>query len=352
MTKMIDVANFAGVSTATVSRVLANDPKVKEKTKQKVLKAVDELNYIPNSLARNFRKRSSKNILVVVPTIANPLYPTIISGIQSVAREHNYQVILGDISRNFETELAYLELIRDKAADGVILLAAELPTEEFIEAIKGLPVVLGYRNTVKEENLHSTEDKRGENKRINIFPTVNINNVKSVECVIDHLVQLGHKKIAFFNGPKNSIVSIDRLKGYKQGLVKNGCSFEPELIYYGDWTMNAGYELALELLQSGNDPTAIFTVNDETAVGAIKALKENGLRIPEDIAIVGFDNIELAKFVDPPLTTIAQPKFEFGVHAMELLLKVMNGETISQENIVLESHLIIRESCGSKIKGD
>ncbi|WP_409305946.1 LacI family DNA-binding transcriptional regulator [Peribacillus sp. SCS-155] len=333
MTKMIDVAKLAGVSTATVSRVLSGNPNVKESLKIKVLEAINQLDYKPNKLASSLRKMESRTIVVVVPDISNPFFSDIILGIKKVAHCNGYYVLLGDTQNDVENEIAYTNLIQERLADGVILLTARMPKHKIQELAHSIPVVLSC------EYIDGID-----------ISTVTIDNISSSRKVVDHLVQMGHSRIGIITGPLNIVLSRDRLKGYRQSLYQNEIEPEESLVQEGDFSMESGYQMCLRLLSLNQPPTAIFASNDEMAIGTIKAIKHKGLRVPEDVAVVGFDNVKLSTIVDPELSTVSQPKMEIGRKSMELLLKEIRNEPIEKRQIVLHDELIIRESCGSLTK--
>ncbi|TCP25588.1 LacI family transcriptional regulator [Scopulibacillus darangshiensis] len=331
MTKLRDVAKLAKVSTATVSRVLSNAGNVTEKTRRKVLAAMEDLNYQPNFLGRQLRKMETKTILVVVPDIANTFFSKVLRGIESVANKNGYQVLMGDSQNKSENESEYLNHLRYKQVDGVILLTARTTPHLVEELSDSYPIVL------------ACEYLEGSN-----IPTVSIDNISSARKITSHLIKLGHHRIAHIAGPKNVILGRDRLKGFEQALAQNNLEIDQILIQEGDFTYESGYRLMKKLLALQNPPTAVFAANDEMAIGAIKAIKHCQLSVPEDIAVVGFDDIQMASIFEPELTTVAQPTFEIGSTAMALLLSLMKKEKLNMKQFVLEEQMIVRESCGAK----
>jgi LacI family transcriptional regulator, repressor for deo operon, udp, cdd, tsx, nupC, and nupG len=328
MVRIVDVAKRASVSTATVSRVLSKPGAVKEATTQKVLKAIEDLNYQPNILARQLRRLITNTILVVVPDITNPFFSNVLRGIKSVATTNGYQVLLGDTGNDVELENGYLNILQQKKADGMILLTARMEPHIIEEATKSFPIVL------------ACEYIEGSS-----IPTVSIDNISGARKATEYLIKLGHKRIGCITGPLNVVLGRDRLKGYYQAMIQKGLDVEPVLIQEGDFTYESGFNLMMKFLALGEWPTAIFAANDEMAMGAIKALKSKGIKVPDDISIIGFDDIRFASIFEPTLTTIAQPAFAIGVNAMELLIKFINKEEIKRQQIILEDHLIVRESC-------
>ena len=330
--KMKDVAKMAGVSTSTVSRVLTRPEVVKKKTRDKVMAVVEALNYKPNLVARQFRRNETKIILVVVPNITEQFFSKILKGIDAVASKNAYKVLLCDTANSVDKEMEYINLLHQKQADGMILLTARIDKEKLLDLANQFPVVLAceYIDVAK-------------------IPTVSINNVSSSREITEYLITLGHKNIAHITGCIEGIVSRDRVEGYKQALALHHINFKEAYVIEGDATIQSGYLQMKKLLNFTNPPTALFAHNDEMAIGAISAVKEQGLKVPDDIAIVGFDDLEISRIVEPQLTTINQPRFEIGKKAMELLLMRIKNETIKNEKLVLEYELIIRDSCGGKI---
>ena len=331
MANMTDVAKLANVSTATVSRVIQNPEAVKEKTRVKVLQAIEELNYQPNILARYFRRTETKTILVVVPSIMNNVFPQMIAGIDLVANQSGYKVLLGNTYQDPEKAYSYIEELKQKQVDGMILLTTRLDNDVITDIADRYPVVL------------TSDFIEGLN-----VPTVAIDNISSSREAVEHLLRLGHCRIGMITGPLNSLLSRDRLKGYRQALLANDIVIESVLIQEGDHTYDSGYNQMNKFLALENPPTAIFAANDSMAMGAIKAVKDQNLKVPEDVAVVGFDNIQFSEIFEPALTTIAQPLIEMGKQSMELLLKQIKGDSVKKKQLVLDTKLIIRDSCGYK----
>jgi LacI family repressor for deo operon, udp, cdd, tsx, nupC, and nupG len=328
--KMSDVAKLANVSPATVSRVLSNPELVSKETRQKVLDVINEVNYKPHIVARQFRTKETKIILVVVPDITSAFFSKVLRGIEHVAVNNGYQVILGDTENDIEREKEYINLLLQKQADGMVLLTARLNKTNLEEISEHFPMVL------------ACEYMDGLN-----VPTVSIDNISSARKATEHLIKLGHTKIAHITGPINVILSRDRMRGYQQAMMSHDLDIDSAYIQEGDFSFESGYNQTLKLLALENPPTAVFAFNDEMAMGAIKAAKDSGLKAPEDLAVVGFDNVKMSSVIEPNLTTINQPKYEIGKKAMELLLKLINGEAINKKKFVMKDELIIRESCGT-----
>jgi LacI family repressor for deo operon, udp, cdd, tsx, nupC, and nupG len=327
MVKIVDVAKLANVSTATVSRVLTNSSAVRKETAEKVLAAIETLNYQPNILARQLRRMETKTILVVVPDITNTFFSKVLRGIESVANQNGYQVLLGDSLNDSKRESGYLNVLRQRKADGMILLTARLSAKEIEEIALEFPVVLACEYT----------------PGLNV-PTVSIDNVRSAKKAADYLIDLGYKRIGFISGPFDVVLGRDRLEGFRQAITERKLDVNGLLVQEGDFTFESGYANMMEFLALKSPPEAIFAANDEMAIGAIKAIHSKGLKVPEDISVMGFDDIEFASIFEPSLTTIAQPSFEIGETAMKLLMKQLNKEDIEKKQYILEDKLIVRDT--------
>ncbi|MBK5446989.1 MULTISPECIES: LacI family DNA-binding transcriptional regulator [unclassified Peribacillus] len=328
MIRIVDVAKEANVSTATVSRVISKSGTVKSDTKERVLKAIELLNYQPNVLARQLRRMETKTILVVVPDITNTFFSKVLRGIESVAMESGYQVLLGDALNNVDRESGYLNILQQKKADGMILLTARIDGQVVEDIAKQFPVVLACEYTEGFE-----------------IPTVSIDNISSARKATEHLINLDHKRIGFLSGPFNSVLGRDRLKGYNQAMAQHSLPILSTMVQEGDFSYESGFNLTLKLLANEVPPTAIFAANDEMAIGAIKAIKSKGLSVPGDISVVGFDDIKFASIFEPSLTTVAQPSFDIGRIAMELLIKIISKVNLEKSQYILDDKLVVRESC-------
>lgn len=327
--KMSDVAKKANVSPATVSRVLRQPDLVNKKTREKVLKVISELNYKPHMIASQFRTQETKTILVIVPDITRPFFSEVLRGIEHMALKHGYQVILGDTENNIEREKEYVELMYKKQADGVLLLTARMDSKSLKELSDSFPMVLACEYVDELD-----------------IPTVSIDNISGARKLTEHLINAGHKKIAYISGPMNVILSRDRLRGFQQAMAQYDFPVDPSYIQEGDYEIESGYNQMVKLLALEDPPTAVFVFNDEMALGTIKAVQDHGLKVPEDIAVVGFDNLKMATIFSPQMTTIDQPKYEIGQRATNMLLTLMKGGSLEKKKIVLKDELIIRESCG------
>lgn len=327
-TSIRQVARQAGVSIATVSRALTTPDKVSKQTLKKVLAQVERSRYKPNLLARNFRSKRAYSVVVLVPNIANPFFAEIIRGIEQVAQQHGYAVLLGDTEGREDREDYYVGLVETRQADGLIQLHPRLP-----KAARGAS---GSFDIPLVNACEYIEDAP--------CPRVGIDNAAAAREMSKYLLDLGHRRIGVVLGPDSSPLTSERLRGYKLALRAARIAPDVALITQGDFTMSSGHAAAEKLFQIKQPPTAIFCFNDEMALGAIRFLKRTGRSVPHDVSVVGFDDIEFASFCDPPLTTIEQPTREIGNKAMSLLFDLLNGGKAEPSMHTLPIKLIVRDS--------
>ncbi|WP_105631871.1 DNA-binding transcriptional regulator CytR [Cronobacter dublinensis] len=323
---MKDVAVRARVSTATVSRALMNPEKVSQATRNRVEQAAIDVGYLPGSLNRNLKRNESRTILVIVPDICDPFFSEIIRGIEVTAAEQGYLVLIGDCAHQNQQEKTFIDLIITKQIDGMLLLGSRLPFDASKEEQRNLPPIVMANEFAPELEL----------------PTVHIDNLTAAFNAVNYLHELGHQRIACIAGPEEMPLCHYRLQGYVQALRRSGMTVDPHYIARGDFTFEAGASALEQLLSLPQPPTAIFCHSDVMALGAMSMAKRRGYRIPDDISIIGFDNIALAEFCDPPLTTVAQPRFDIGREAMLLLLSQLNGHTVSSGSRLLDCELVLR----------
>ncbi len=328
MSSIRDVSRYAGVSVATVSRALSAPEKVAEDTRARVLEAVRAVDYRPNMMARNFRSRQAFAIVVLAPNIANPFFARVVRGVEQVAQEAGYAVLLGDTRDDPEREAEYLNLVQSRQADGVIQLSPRID-----------PVAL--RRLWKDEAAPAIVNAC-ECVDIDFCPRVRIDNVAAGRAMTEHLLMLGHRRIGVVAGPLTSPLTRDRLAGHRQALQAAGVTYDAKLTGFGDFSPRGGFEAAQALAKSG--PTALFCFSDEMAIGAVRALRLAGARVPQDVSVAGFDDIDLARFAEPPLTTIAQPMEDLGRTAMAVLLEILSGRQPGAETRVLPTSLVVRAS--------
>jgi len=327
MSNIREVAQIAGVSVATVSRTLSHPEKVSEASKKKVMEAIDQVNYRPNMLARNFRSARSFSLLVLVPDISNPFFALVIRSIEMQAQKKGYSVLLGDTQDSSSRERDYIRLVETRLADGIIQLRPM--SDQFPDS-----------NSFSFPYLHlcATESTPG--------PCIRVDNVAGFQHMVDYLISLGHRRIGLITGLRGNPHTIDRLKGYRQALQSAGIPFDEELVAEGEYMIWSGVNATKKLCRLQDRPTAIACMNDEMAVGAMQVLKSEGLDVPGDVSVTGFDDISYARYCDPPLTTISQPADDMGTIAVDLLLRLINGERLDQEEHVLPYDFIVRKSTG------
>ncbi|MGB9679586.1 MAG: LacI family DNA-binding transcriptional regulator [Minisyncoccia bacterium] len=332
MAKIDDVAKLAGVSIATVSRVLNNSPFASEKAKEKVLKAAQELGYKPSMPARSLAMKKTNTIGLIVPDISNPYYAEVVRGIEDVCNIYNYNITLCNADNKREKEFKYIEMLRSRWADGIICHCDYFSKEHYdIFTSKKIKVVLAGRTTKFD------------------VPYVGIDNFKAAYEAVEYLISLGHEKIGIIHGPLDSmfetIDSVDRLRGYKQALLDNGIKINEDFIKEANFKYKEAYLVSKEMLKNEQKLTAIFAISDIMAMGAINAIFDSGLSCPEDVSVIGFDNIDLSEATRPALTTVSQPMYEIGAFAARLLIKFLDGEDLEDYQLILKSKLVLRDSC-------
>lgn len=329
MVTITDVAKAAGVSTATVSRVLHGQGTVKPATRDAVMATIQELNYKPNALARQMRTQKTKSVIVIVPDISNTFFSEILFGIEQCAKDHDYQILIADMHGQPDVEDYYFQAIQQHTVDGIISLSASIARTLMEQVAEEYPIVVACQYL---ENYH--------------VPNVTIDNISAATAITEHLIQLGHTKIAHITDQPTSQLYRDRFNGYISALAKHQIPIDLELVRYGKSSIQSGYDEMNHLLDMGKPFSAVFAAGDVMAIGAIKALNDAGLRVPEDCAVVGFDDIEISAFWEPSLTTVRQPRKEIGRSAFGKLLKLMSKKPLNSMQDVLDYEIVIRESCG------
>ncbi len=333
MLTILDVALKANVSIATVSRVINNSPhKVNPITKKKVLKVIRELDYHPNALAKGLLMKKTMTIGIIIPDISNPYYAEIVRGIQDLADPYGYAIILLNTDRNQDRIIKHIYFLREKSADGIIFSGGIIQGEKVLSCLKEL------RERVVVIGRHRVD-----------FPAVIIDNVGGAMKATQHLIELNHKRIGFIGGPDKSTSAKERLLGYRNALMQRDYPIDKELIRKGDLTARSGYLSAKELIQE-KGPTAIFAANDLMAFGTICAAKESGLRVPDDLAVVGFDNILFGSYFTPPLTTVEIPMYHVGAAAMEMLVNLISKKN-AEKLRWFDTKLLIRDSTAKRRPG-
>jgi LacI family transcriptional regulator, repressor for deo operon, udp, cdd, tsx, nupC, and nupG len=323
-----EVARKAGVSTATVSRVMNGSPSVKASTRARVEAVISQEGYSANRLARNLRTAESRLLLTMVPDFSNPFYAEIVKGIDSVARKNGYHLLLCDTGASLTAERTYFDMLRTRLADGAICLDPDSTQRAMASETRKLQWVACCEF-----------DPKGP------VPYVGINNAKAAQDAVRYLVERGRRNIAFINSDERFLYARQRKDGYMAALAQAGLTpFEGAIVKTEGLTFDDGRRVATRLLANPTRPDAIFAVSDTLAIGAMQALHEAGLRVPEDVAVIGFDNVPLAAMVQPALTTIAQPMFRLGENAALLLLERMRDPGMPPVGTLLDHELIIRGS--------
>jgi len=327
-----EIARLAGVSRSTVSRAINNHPHVRPETRQRVLDIARRLNYQPNAAARGLAAGRTRILGLVIPMgvsalFTDPYFPLLIQGVSSACSALDYSVMLWLAEPEYERR-TIRQVLQSGLIDGVIV-ASMLMDDPLVEALlaRGLPFILVGR--------HPT------NERISY---VDVDNQDAAREVVAHLLRLGYRRVATITGPRNMIAGADRLEGYLAALRGRGLAPNPALIVEGDFTEAGGYTAMKQLLPHA--PDAVFAASDMMAIGALRALREAGLHVPEDIALASFDDIPAAARTDPPLTTVRQPIQRAGVVAAETLIDMITHPDGQPRRIILPTELVIRESCG------
>ncbi|MBF7095578.1 LacI family DNA-binding transcriptional regulator [Alkalibacter mobilis] len=326
-----DIAKEAGVSIATVSMIFNNkDKNISQGTRDRVMNIAKLHNYIPNSMARSLVTKRTKTLGLILPDIVNPFFPEIARGAEDKARESGYSIIICNTDDNLEQEDRYIEILTEKMVDGIIFThsADRNNTNSGLERCR-VPIILIDRD-------YDSDNVKGK---------VLIDNGEASYKGVIHLIEKGYRKITYIAGSLNTQTAKDRLKGYRKALEDNGIEFEEKYIKVGEYRSLWGMEAVTLLFEEGVDFDAIFCGNDLIAIGAMKKLKEFGKRIPEDIGIMGFDDIYMASLVEPELTTIKQPNYEMGHKAAQMLIRAIEGnEKNTESKIILETELVVRKS--------
>lgn len=326
MTNIQKVAERANVSVATVSRVLNNSDKVLPETRLKVEEAIRALNYVPNMLARNFRTAESRSLLVMVTSISNLYYMETIHGISEYAYENGYDILLSETKEDVKRQIDGLLKVKNHMADGAIIM----------------------ESTIKDRLLSSLESEYPV-VQCSVYggdapvPSVSVDNVKGGYIGACFLIERGHTRIAFIGTGGKAKYNADRRQGFLQGVSEAGIEQDPALLVHSVLGFEGG-AVALELMRLPHPPTAMFFTSDMQAIGALHALSEAGYSVPRDVAVLGFDNIELCRMVSPGLTTVAQPMHDIGREAARLLIDRIKGGGGSCRSVVFAPEIVIRGS--------
>lgn len=324
-----DVAREAGVSMATVSRVVNGNPNVKPTTRKKVLAAIERLGYRPNAVARGLASKKTTTVGVVIPDISNAYFAEIARGIDDIANMYKYNIILCDSDKRLEKELHIVNTLLEKQVDGIVYMGREV-TEEHLQVFTtaAIPIVLA-----------GTKDKSEE------LPSVNTDQLLGGYDATMRLINGGHTKVAVITGSfHDPLTGLARFEGYRKAIEGAGIPFRQDYVVNGNFEYESGVAAASMLMSLEDPPTAIFAANDEMAVGVIHGLQDLGKSVPNDVEVMGFDNIRLSEMVRPRLTTVVQPLYDMGAVSMRLLTKYMNSEKVDDHIVVLPHRIEERES--------
>lgn len=326
MVSIKDVAKYCGVSAMTVSRALNNSSEISQATRERILKACEELDYRPNSAAKSLITRKTNMIGLVIPDITNQYYSHVSKGVSSYFEERGYGLILCNSDRKKANETRYLNFLAEGRVDGIIILPVQPRKEDYDKIVKKIPAVMA--------------DNFAEGLEVSF---VGNDNYYGATKIIEHMINQGYRKIGAIFGDKSSTASNERFKAYKDVLEKNNIEFDEKIIVSSHSTFEEGFRLAQELIDKGVD--SIFAINDTVAMGVIKYCYLNNINLPKDLGVAGYDNIEQAAMLPIALTTVDQNDSLLGKVSAEILMGQINGSSIETKRIILSPKLIIRKSC-------
>ncbi|MBI5957547.1 MAG: LacI family DNA-binding transcriptional regulator [Chloroflexi bacterium] len=336
MVTIADVAKRAGVSKMTVSRVINGSGYISQETRERVEKAIQELDYVPNSLARSLRFKRTRTIGLILTDITNPFFTTLARGVEDAASEHGFSVIFCNTDESAEEESRYVNVLTQKQVDGLLLVPTARTPESitFLEN-RNLPFVL--------------LDRRVPDFRVDV---VRCDSEQGAHDLVYHLLSLGHQRIAALGGSMHITSSTDRIAGYRRALREAGLEHEAHRAVFSSFTIEGGFSAANKALTMQPPPTALFAANNFIAIGAFRALREAGLRVPQDISLVSFDDLPMSVGFDPFLTIIEQPAYEMGHRATQLLLERLSQDGPGEpQDIILPVNLIVRVSSAPPAAG-
>ena len=327
-----DIAKEIGVSHSTVSRALSDSPLVKAETKARIQRLAQEMGYAPDAIARSLVTQKTHTVGIVVTTITDPFIVEVVQGVEDAAQENNYSVILASSASEPERELAAVEMLRAKRVDGLIVTSSRVGAL-YLEHLERIDVPVVLINNHNEQSGRYTF-------------SVTVDNRHGGHQAASHLIRRGHHRIAYISGPADHSDDVERMAGYRQALDESGISFDPALVLSGNGRLDGGERALSALANLAERPTAVFCYNDMTAIGLISAARQAGLSVPDDLAVVGFDDIPMAAHFLPPLTTIAQPQRDMGQQAMNMALALMAADDSSApfSDIVVKAKLIVRKT--------
>jgi LacI family transcriptional regulator len=323
-----DVAKKAKVSIATVSRVLNNQPGYSEMTKQRVLQVIEEMGYQPNAIARGLINKRTQTIGVLFPNVSSMFSSEVLHGIEYTTHERDHSVVVCNTDKNGKRTMKYLQVLREKQVDGIIF-TSEVLTEEYYRALTAMNIPVVLLSTASSQYS---------------FPYVKVDDKQAAYDATNYLIKKGHKNIAMISGDeKDPIAGKPRIEGYREALRDFGIPFQENLLVFGDFGYRSGYAAMEKLLRSKAEFTAVFASSDEMAAGVLSAAYQHGIKVPEQLSVIGYDNLQISEMSIPPLTTVAQPLYEMGKLAAEMLLKMIQTKTKVPSQI-LRHEIVERQS--------
>lgn len=332
--RMQDVAEYAHVSKATVSRVLNHDPRVAEHLRLRVEEAIRVLGYHPNRAARRLRGTSNDVIGLIVTDIQNPYFTSVVRGVEDCAYANEMNIVLCNTDEDPRKQQRYIRVMQAEHVAGLLLVPSDTTSNEDVLLLRqaNIPTILIDRTIPNVE-----------------MDAVAVDNVRGAFMATKHLIDLGYRRIAMIGGPAQTTTSKERYQGYEEALRAAGIPVNPPLVHTGDFKINSGYQIVLKMLASAHRPDAIFVANNMMTLGALRALREARVRVPDQMALVGFDDMMWSEELNPPLTAVSQPTYELGQEAVQLLLRRLKNPDAPFRTVTLQTRLMIRESCGAHL---
>jgi LacI family transcriptional regulator len=339
-TTIKDIAKLAGVSHTTVYRALNDKPRISQPTKERIISIAQKCNYQPNVLAQSLVLGRTKSLGLVITTIVNPFYPELAKGIEDAARSLGYNIILCCTNFDLSLEKQYIDMLRSRGVDGIIFTSAHTHDPNITRLVEDrFPLILVNRRVYGDPVMNRTD-------------YVVVENVDGGFIAVEHLIKMGHRRIGVISGPADSSAAVERLEGARKAMSEYRLNPTDLLVLEGDFLKPSGYEAAGRFLSLKDPPSAVFAVNDYMALGAYEAALDSGLRVPEDLALIGFNDITFSATKGIELTTIGQKKHEMGSIAIHTLIDRIEGRDGGKvTQITLEPELIIRRSCGYHGRG-
>ena len=328
-----DIARIAGVSTATVSRVINRSGPVSAKTARKVLRVIEESGYVPDTIAKSLRMGQTKTVGFVVPDISNPFFPEVLNGAEAVCADWGYTIILGNTNEDVACEAKVVRSLRQQRADGLLMILVDESGGTLRQALAGadadLPIVFIDRHI---EGF--------------LYDSVIIDNEAGTSQATRYLLELGHTKIAIIHGPTTTTPGVGRLRGYEHAMQAAGLPVNPEYVLLGDFRTESGYRLAKQLMCMSDPPTAIIGGNNLMTMGIFRCLKDMDVPVPDQVSLIGFDDFQLAGYLSPPLTVVDRPMSDMGRLAADLLFSRIEKRDVGPvRRVVLPTALEVRGSC-------